>query len=130
MMGLDTNVVVRLLARDDAEQARRAEDLVKREAVWLSRTVLLETEWVLRFAYQQDAVAIHDAFVKLVGLPNVVVEDAAVVSHALAWYRAGLDFADALHLAACAELDGFASFDRKLRRKAGQFAEAVPVVLP
>ena len=57
MLGLDTNVLVRLLIEDDAAQTRRARKLVdaavtEQEAVLFSLPVLLETEWVLRSRYE------------------------------------------------------------------------------
>ena len=56
MLGLDTNVLVRFLVRDDAEQFERARRLIRREVgrgepVLVSLLVLLETEWVLRSRY-------------------------------------------------------------------------------
>ena len=48
------------------------------------------------------------------GLPTVRVESPARVAHALAWFDQGMDFADALHLAACADGGEFATFDRTL----------------
>ncbi len=54
MLAVDTNVLVRLVTRDDPDQARRAFALFKRERLWIGKTVLLETEWVLRYSYQLD----------------------------------------------------------------------------
>ena len=53
MLGLDTNVLVRFLVRDDEVQLEKARKLIKREIaagrrVFISQLVLLETEWVLR----------------------------------------------------------------------------------
>ena len=57
MLGIDTNVLVRLLMRDDAEQFARAQELIRRESdakrpVLISLLVMLETEWVLRSCYK------------------------------------------------------------------------------
>jgi predicted nucleic-acid-binding protein len=59
MIAVDTNVLVRFLVRDDAEQASRADSLIRSEEIWISKTVLLETEWVLRslYAFRPDSVA-------------------------------------------------------------------------
>ena len=51
MIAVDTNVLVRFLVRDDAKQAGRAASLIRANAVWISKTVLLETECVLRSLY-------------------------------------------------------------------------------
>ena len=59
MLGIDTNVLVRLLVEDDAEQTRRARGFVARafeqgDPVVVSLLVLIETEWVLRSRYGFD----------------------------------------------------------------------------
>jgi len=56
MIGVDTNVLVRYLVRDDPAQFERARRLISREVdtrepVLVSLLVLLETEWVLRSRY-------------------------------------------------------------------------------
>jgi len=48
---IDTNIVVRLLTADDAEQAKAARGLVEAGDIFLGVTVLLEAEWVLRAGY-------------------------------------------------------------------------------
>jgi predicted nucleic acid-binding protein len=54
MIALDTNIIVRLLANDDVSQARRAAEIIRNNEVFVTKTVLLETEWVLRHAYRID----------------------------------------------------------------------------
>ncbi len=61
MISLDTNVVVRVLVDDDHAQATRAMKRLRSDNAWVSRTVLLETEWVLRHAYRLDAAKIRKA---------------------------------------------------------------------
>ena len=118
MIAVDTNVVVRLLTNDDPRQAQAARNLFAAELIWLSKTVLLETEWVLRSAYRFDGASIHAAFLKLTRLENVTVEAHPSVSQAFELWAAGLDFADALHLCSRPAGAGFASFDRGFVRKA------------
>ena len=70
MIGLDTNVLVRFLARDDETQFDRACKLIRREAqagepVCIGLLVLLETEWVLRSRYKLTKAEILDAFSEL-----------------------------------------------------------------
>jgi predicted nucleic-acid-binding protein len=92
VIAVDTNVVVRLLVGDDPEQAGRATALFAREPeVFLAKTVLLETAWVLRSVYGFAAPAIANALRRLAGLPNVVVEDAEQLTWALDPARRGLD---------------------------------------
>ena len=118
MIALDTNVLVRAVTRDDPAQAKRVEALLGEGRFWLSKTVLLETEWVLRYAYKLGAEVIHTSLLKLVGFPRFEVEDRAQVLQALEWFAQGLDFADALHLAAGPERAHFATFDRGLATRA------------
>ncbi|HET7562994.1 MAG TPA: type II toxin-antitoxin system VapC family toxin [Rhodanobacteraceae bacterium] len=122
MPAVDTNVVVRYLTGDDAAQARAARKLVDGGDIALSGTVLLETEWVLRSLYGYDRRRIHAALTAFAGLANVELDDPARAARAFDWFGKGMDFADALHLAACREGEAFATFDRKLAtaaRKAG-----------
>jgi predicted nucleic-acid-binding protein len=95
----DTNVVVRLLVRDDEEQCRRAEQAF-REAItaggaWLASVVLVEISWVLRVAYKIDRATVAAALSRLVATSGVHVEDAATTQLALASFEGGsADFAD------------------------------------
>jgi predicted nucleic-acid-binding protein len=118
MMALDTNVIVRFLTRDEPEEAARAKALIERGPIFVAKTVMLETEWVLRSAYRFGRSAIRAGFTAFLGLPGVTVEDETAVTRALAWYAQGLDFADALHVASCEKAEAFVTFDRALRRKA------------
>lgn len=130
MIAVDTNVVVRLLTGDDTAQFERARRLFETETVFLPKTVVLETEWVLRSLYGLGRQAIARALAALVTLPQVHCEDAASITEALAWLRQGLDFADALHLASSRATERFATFDRKLLRRARVAATSVVVPAP
>jgi predicted nucleic acid-binding protein len=118
MIALDTNVIVRLLTRDDETQFHKAYALFSGRDVFLCETVLLETEWVLRHAYAFSPAAIRDALRKLAALPNVVVSDPARIALALDWHEKGLDFADALHLAGSQRAESLATFDRQFIERA------------
>jgi len=115
---IDTNIIVRLLTGDNASQCEQARRVFENHKVFIPDTVILETEWVLRFAYKFEPVAISAAFAKLLGLPNVRVSRPDFISRAIEWHRQGLDFADALHLAASQDQPRFLTFDLKLVRKA------------
>ena len=123
MIAVDTNVLVRLLTEDDRVQAERAARLFAENEILIPKTVMLETELVLRHAYEVDKKEIFIAFQRLMGLANVNLEDPQAVSAALSWYRDGFDFADALHLFSSGNAAGFATFDRSLLHKAGRVSE-------
>jgi predicted nucleic-acid-binding protein len=126
---IDTNVVVRFLTGDDPNQAARARALIEAGDLFVATTVLLESEWVLRSAYGFSAKRIAGALRDLAGLPGVTLEDPALVARALDWAEAGLDFADALHLARAEGCTAFISFDTKLAKQAGQVA-GIQVLAP
>ena len=122
MVAVDTNVLVRLVTADNAAQAARAAAVFRAGPVFLSKTVLLETEWVLRYSYALDTASILRALRGVLGLENVVVEDPAAAATALRLLEQGLDFADALHVASSAQADRFVTFDAKLVRRAARIA--------
>ena len=127
MIAIDTCILVRLLTRDDPEQARVAESLMRSQPLFLPKTVLLELAWVLAYTYRFDRTSIHGAFTRLLGLDNLRVEDPEDVALAVGWYGQGLDFADALHLASAGEAREFATFDRRLAARAEGIVGAIPV---
>src|ERR1700719_4373160 len=98
MTAVDTNVLVRLLSGDDPKQEAAARSLFASEQIWIAKTVLLETGWVLRSLYGFDESAIRVAFTKLLGLKNVHAEDESSVAAALALTAHGIELADAMHL--------------------------------
>ena len=112
MLAVDTNVIVRYLTGDDAEQFAKASALIRDEDVYVCTTLLLETEWVLRSAYRFGRERIVAALAAFAGLPRVTLEDSASAAKALDWTKRGMDFADALHLAKAAGGDAFMSFDQ------------------
>ena len=128
MIAVDTNVLVRLIAADDPGQLALARSLFEHESIFIPKTVLLETEWVLRSAYRVAPDVLAAAIRRLLGLSNVTLEGGATVGRALDWYDSGFDFADALHLASCGPATGFATFDRMLARRARSIRSA-PVEL-
>jgi predicted nucleic-acid-binding protein len=102
MLGIDTNVLVRFLVRDDPEQFERARRLIKREvgsgeAVLISLLVLLETEWVLRSRYRVAKAEIVAALSALLDAVELEFEDEPSVEEALfTWKDSGAEFADCL----------------------------------
>jgi predicted nucleic acid-binding protein len=115
---IDANVLVRLLVRDHEAQYRRAYALFQNEEVYIPDTVVLEAEWVLRFAYDYSAPEICAAFRGVFGLKNVHLQDPPMMSKVLDWHEMGLDFADALHLAKSEQLGQLKTFDAKFVKNA------------
>lgn len=102
MLGLDTNVLVRYLVRDDPQQFEKARRLIKRqsdrnEPVLVSLLVLLETEWVLRSRYGLSKPEILSAFSAMLDVTDLTIEDEPSVEHALySWKDSAAEFADCL----------------------------------
>ena len=118
MRSVDTNIVVRFLARDDEHQFRLANATLQSGDVWIAKTVLLETEWVLRSRYRLSPGEVHLALSELLGLPGMAIEDPRNVAYALELFGHGLEFADALHLASRPDGASFITFDEALVRRA------------
>ena len=119
MIAVDTHILLRTFVADDPVQARIAQHLMGHTGgVFVSKTVLVEVEWVLRSLYRQTPAQIHFGLSGLLGLPNVVSENPEQVFQAMEDFAAGMDFADALHVASNQADAGFYSFDRKLTKRA------------
>ncbi len=118
MRAIDTNVVVRYLTGDDPEQAARARNVIETGSVFVSTTVLLECEWVLRSVYGLAAEDAASALRALSGLPGVTVDSPNLLVEALDRAAKGMDFADALHLGAAAHCETMLTFDRDFIRSA------------
>ena len=101
MIAFDTNLLVRALVADHPEQVAVVRRLIGENTVFLSRIVLLESEWVLRTRYKKSRGQLLEFFTALLETDNTVIEASELVANALDWYAQGADFADALHLAAC-----------------------------
>ena len=102
MLGIDTNVLVRFLVRDDEAQFEKTRKLIKREVaagsgVLVNQLVLLETEWVLRSRYSLPKNLIIQAISGLLDASDVRFEDEPAVEEALfIWKDSAADFADCL----------------------------------
>lgn len=129
MIAVDTNVIVRFLTQDEPDQYQKSVHLFSTQDIFLTDTVILETEWVLRYAYAYESAQIILAFRKLCGLPNIHLRDADVIAFTLAGYEAGLDFADALHLAQAGQCEGMITFDQRFINRARRL-NVIPVFAP
>ena len=99
MLAVDTNVLLRLLARDDVKQAAVADQFVAKGA-WVSHLVLAETVWVLESVYERKAVQLIAALELLLAHESLVLQDADTVRAALAQFstKKALGFSDCLVL--------------------------------
>jgi len=133
MKALDTNVLARFFIddADDMQAARQRPAAVAAlaERCFISVTVLLELEWVMRGFYALQAPEFSRVLRALAGIEHVTLEDRDAVLAAVEAFDKGLDFADALHLARSARASGFATFDQRLARRAGRLGLSPPVVL-
>ena len=86
MRAVDTNVLVRLVSRDDARQVASAEAFVAQGA-WVSHLVLVEAVRVLSSVYERDAAAIAAAVEMLLDHKDLTLQDPDVVKSALALFR-------------------------------------------
>ena len=122
MRAVDTNVLVRLIARDEPAQLRAAESFIERGA-WVSHLVLAETVWVLRAAYARDANAIATAIEMLLAHESLSVENPDVVTAAVQSFRAkpALGFSDCLVLEIARKAGHLpmGTFDRSLGKVSG-----------
>jgi predicted nucleic-acid-binding protein len=122
MLALDTNVLVRLLARDDAKQAAAADAAVAKGG-WVSHVVLAETIWVLEAVYARTARQLIAALELLLAHESLVLQDADAVAAALAQFsaRPALGFSDCLVLEIARKAGHLplATFDKALGRLEG-----------
>lgn len=117
MIALDTNILARFYVDDpgDPEATKQRpvayEVIAKSPSLFVPLTVILELEWVLRAFYHFDAVRVIQVMEHLLGLANVNVEEAGRIVQALNLLGQGMDFADALHLAASGHCEALYTFD-------------------
>lgn len=137
MIALDTNVLARAITTElDADPATMAQHSAAREllssgqALFVPVTVVEELEWVLRGAYAMPPREIASIFEDLLLVEHITVDRAAAVGQAVRWYRQGLDFSDALHLAQSGLCRGMASFDARFARSARRLGLEPPVIAP
>lgn len=118
MLAVDTNIVIRLLTQDDPKATPAVKSLFAAGPIWIAKTVLLETSWVLRSLYGFDEAAIRVALTKLLSLKNVYTEDKPSMMAAMELAAHGIELADAIHYASRPPGATFVSFDRSFVRRA------------
>jgi predicted nucleic-acid-binding protein len=122
MRAVDTNILVRLIVRDDTNQARAAEEFI-RAGAWISHLVLAEIAWVLDAVYERTAEQIATAIDMLLNHQHLTVQDADVVTCAVANFRkqpvAGFSDCLVLEIARKAGYLPLGTFDRDLAKLDG-----------
>ena len=136
MIGLDTNVLARYYIDDEADAEAQRQHLAARRLIesgqplMVSKSVVLELEWVMRGYYSFDHVEVASVMRHLLEQAHITVEDRDTVEQALSNVEAGIDFADALHHASYKSCDSVATFDdRKFARRAKKLGLAPAVIV-
>lgn len=122
MKAVDTNVLARFFI-DDIEDAQAAMQkplamAAMSQPVYVSLTVVLEFEWVMRGFYNLPKPDILRVFKALCSLEHVTIESRQVVLNVIELYRQGIDFADAMHCGRASHCDALLTFDQRLQKRA------------
>lgn len=122
MVSVDTNILIRIITRDDEKQANLAEAFIQNGA-WVSHLVLAETVWVLARAYERTNLQLVETLNILLAHEHLQLEDAKVVETALAAFkkRPAIGFSDylILEIARKAGHIPLGTFDRNLAKLDG-----------
>jgi predicted nucleic-acid-binding protein len=117
-VGLDTNVVLRLMTGDDATQFAQALKQLETHDGVVSAAVLMECEWVLRGFFKQDASTIALNFRHLLDAQGISAQHPFQMNAILDAFEGGLDFADAVHACQCDAGNLFVTFDKAFAKRA------------
>ena len=122
MRAVDTNVLVRLITRDDLKQVASADRFVEKGA-WVSLLALAEATWVLAAVYERGAAEIATAVEMLLNHQDLTLQDSDAVAAALEIFRTrpAVGFSDCLllELARKAGHLPLGTFDRDLSKLDG-----------
>ena len=122
MRAVDTNILIRIVTRDEPRQLPAAEEFIARGA-WVSTLVLAETAWVLETVYSLDPADIATVVEMLLAHEHLTLQDADVVAAALEQYRStpALGFTDCLVLEIARKAGNLplGTFDKRLSRLDG-----------
>ena len=129
MISVDTNIIIRFLTHDDDKQYKKAFKIFNSNEIFIADSVILETEWVLRYAYEYTPEDICNAFIMLFGLKNIHLSNPALTAQAIGWHKKGLDFSDAMHLTQCQQYEKLYTFDKKFSVSAKDLTDCA-VILP
>lgn len=130
-IAIDTNILVRLLFRDNPEQHKQALATAMGNQCLVLTSVFLEAEWVIRGAYGLDRKTTAGLLRAMLETRELVFDEPELATAALWAYERGMDFSDAIHLySAEGRASALLTFDRDFVRKAGRLELALNVELP
>jgi predicted nucleic-acid-binding protein len=129
LRGIDTNILVRILLRDDPLRLVEIDALVDGGGLFVPLTVLIETEWVLRAVYKLNRERVNSVLFGLTRIAGIAFEDHARVVWACERHADGADFADMIHVLACRDQQDFLTLDGTLARHAGHDAPTAVAIL-
>lgn len=122
MRAVDTNVLVRLITRDDPKQVAAAEQFVSAGA-WVPHLALAEATWVLSTVYDRGPAAIATAIEMLLRHEHLTLQDAEIVTAAVEQFRRrpAIGFSDCLMLEVARKTGHvpLGTFDRDLGKLEG-----------
>ena len=127
MIGIDTNIVLRYLLKDDPALSPRALEIIATNDCFVSRAALTEVVYTLESYYRSPRAEIGRALDALLSLQRVSIEDRAVTERAVAWYKGGMDFGDAMIAASSHGSARVETFDRDFSRLAHKLRTTPPV---
>ncbi|MEN9433746.1 MAG: hypothetical protein RLZZ422_1335 [Pseudomonadota bacterium] len=137
MIGLDTNILARYFIEDEGDAEAMKQRVIARnliesgKALMVSKTVILEFEWVMRGFYQLERNEVASVLKALLSFPHILIEDSSEVEQGIDNLEQGLDFADALHHASYKSCEAMATFDnKKFSQKANKLGLAPKVFVP
>lgn len=131
MIAVDTNILVRYAVKDEPQQTVIATNFLATHQCFVLKTVLLELVWVLgsKRGYGLSKPDVLERVRHILGLPTVHMQEPKHAALALTWHESGMDFADALHLASSLEVQGFATFEKKIQQRASALQISHNIIL-
>ena len=124
MIGIDTNIVLRYLLKDDPALSPRALEIIAANDCFVTRAALTEVVYTLESYYRSSRAEIGRALDALLSLQRVSIEDRAVTERAVSWYKRGMDFGDAMISASSHGSARVDTFDRDFARLARKLRTA------
>jgi predicted nucleic-acid-binding protein len=115
---------------DGTDQSRRSAQCFVEHEVFVSDTVLIETEWLLRSRLGLRREDVNRLFSKLAATPSASFADIERVGSAITAHALGVDFADAMHLLSVPGCEAMATFDVDFIRRQSAIGASVPVREP